>query len=147
MPAKPKKAKDENSYYINNTEFQNLIIKYKLTRDPELLEILVTDFFYVLVYNIIKTFNFKIDSDDALQEGVMMCLKKLDHFDPARGKGFNFFTTIVLNGFRGVYKSKKNYEELKLRFLTQQVTMLNATFPGGRKIIHYIESNGEDRED
>lgn len=144
MPTKTT-VKDEDSYYINNDEFQELIIQYKQTRDEDILEILVTDFFYVLTYNIIRTFNFKIDEEDALQEGTIACLKKMEQFDPTRGRAFNFFTTICLNHFRGIFKSKKNYEELKLRFLNQQALRVDNNLPYGRKIIHYLESiSGED---
>src|SRR3990172_11695435 len=43
----------------------------------------LANLFYLLAENIIRAFGFKlIDRDDALQEGVMICLQKLDQFKP-----------------------------------------------------------------
>ena len=145
MPRRAKNPNDQSpepgsNYYINNDEFEDLIMEWKRTRDEKLLEIIVTDYFYVLTYNIIKTFGFKlIDWEDALQEGTITCLKKIEYFDSARGRAFNFFTTLVLNSVRGQYNGAKNFEELKAKFLSHQVDMIEST--SGRKIRDFIDGN------
>ena len=77
----------------------------------------LANLFYLLSENIIRAFGFKlIDKDDALQEGVMICLQKLDQFKPERGKAFNYYTTCTLNHFRQLYRGAKNQHELQKRY-------------------------------
>lgn len=107
--------------YINNKDFEKLILSLLDNPDDEDIKNEVTICFYLLADNIIKAFNFKlIDRDDALQEGVTVCFAKIERFDRNRGKAFNWFTTIILNHYRQLYRSAKNYMELKLKFLERQ---------------------------
>jgi DNA-directed RNA polymerase specialized sigma subunit len=57
-----------------------------------------------------------IDIDDAIQEGVLICFEKINRFDPRKGKAFNYMTTCILNHFRQLYRSARNYNELKKRY-------------------------------
>jgi DNA-directed RNA polymerase specialized sigma24 family protein len=52
-----------------------------------------------------------------VQEGVMICFEKIDRFDPKKGKAFNYMTTCVLNHFRQLYRTARNYNELKRKYL------------------------------
>jgi DNA-directed RNA polymerase sigma subunit (sigma70/sigma32) len=73
--------------------------------------------FYVLSENIANYAKFNgIDIDDAIQEGVLICFEKIDRFDPRKGKAFNYMTTCILNHFRQLYRSARNYNELKKRY-------------------------------
>jgi DNA-directed RNA polymerase specialized sigma subunit len=73
--------------------------------------------FLKLSENIVKYAKFNlIDMYDAIQEGVMICFEKIDRFDPIKGKAFNYMTTCCLNHFRQLYRTAKNYNELKKRF-------------------------------
>lgn len=73
--------------------------------------------FYVLSQNIVNYAKFDlIDDDDAIQEGVMICFDKADRFNSDRGKGFNYFTTCILNHFRQLYRTARNYNELKKKY-------------------------------
>lgn len=73
--------------------------------------------FYLLTNNIVRYAKFGlIDQDDAVQEGVLICFEKIDKFDPRVGKAFNYMTTCILNHFKQLYRSAKNYNELKRRF-------------------------------
>ena len=73
--------------------------------------------FYILSQNIASYTKFNlVDHDDAVQEGVMICFDKVDRFNADRGKGFNYFTTCILNHFRQIYRSAKNYNELKKKY-------------------------------
>jgi hypothetical protein len=73
--------------------------------------------FYTLAENIVRYAKFSlVDPEDALQECVLIGFEKVDRFDPRRGAGFNYFTTVLLNSLRQVYRTAKNYNELKRKF-------------------------------
>lgn len=73
--------------------------------------------FYTLSENIVRYAKFNlIDADDAIQEGVMICFDKIDRFDSNKGKAFNYMTTCILNHFRQLYRTARNYNELKKRY-------------------------------
>lgn len=73
--------------------------------------------FYLLSENIANYAKFSgIDIDDAIQEGVLICFEKIDRFDPRKGKAFNYMTTCILNHYRQLYRSARNYNELKKRY-------------------------------
>lgn len=73
--------------------------------------------FYTLSENIVRYAKFNlIDIDDAIQEGVMICFEKIDRFNPNIGKAFNYMTTCVLNHFRQLYRTARNYNELKKKY-------------------------------
>jgi len=57
-----------------------------------------------------------VDIDDAIQEGVMICFEKVDRFNPDFGKAFSYMTTCVLNHFRQLYRTARNYNELKKKY-------------------------------
>jgi DNA-directed RNA polymerase specialized sigma subunit len=73
--------------------------------------------FYTLSNNIVRYAKFShIDDDDAVQEGVLICFERSEKFDPKKGKAFNYMTTCILNHFRQLWRSAKNYHELKRRY-------------------------------
>ena len=73
--------------------------------------------FYLLSENIANYARFQgIDVDDAIQEGVLICFEKIDRFDSRKGKAFNYMTTCILNHYRQIYRSIRNYNELKRRY-------------------------------
>lgn len=73
--------------------------------------------FYLLSENIANYAKFSgVDVDDAVQEGVLICFQKIDLFDPRKGKAFNYMTTCILNHYRQLYRSARNYNELKKRY-------------------------------
>lgn len=74
--------------------------------------------FYTLVENIVRYAKFNlVDQDDAIQEGVMSCFEKVDRFDSSKGKAFNYLTTVVINCLRQSYRTARNYNELKRKYL------------------------------
>ncbi len=74
--------------------------------------------FYILSENIANYAKFSgIDVDDAIQEGVLICFEKIDRFDPRKGKAFNYMTTCILNHYRQLYRSARNYNELKKKYM------------------------------
>tara|TARA_Y100000296_G_C5104476_1_gene221779 strand:+ start:230 stop:763 length:534 start_codon:yes stop_codon:yes gene_type:complete len=80
--------------------------------------------FYKLSENIVRCFKFSnVDPDDAIQEGVLICFEKIDRFDPEKGRAFNYMTTCILNHFRQLWRSARNYNELKKKYhLFLQIT-------------------------
>lgn len=95
----------ENKYDFSNCKFQDAQKKLAFA-------------FYTLSENIVRYAKFNlIDEDDAIQEGVMICFEKIDRFDPIKGKAFNYMTTCILNHFRQMYRTARNYNELKKRYL------------------------------
>lgn len=86
--------------------------------------------FYTLSENIVRYAKFNlIDQDDAIQEGVMICFEKIDRFDPKKGKAFNYMTTCILNHFRQLYRTARNYNELKRKYLEFVQIQLDQKLP------------------
>jgi len=111
--------------YLNNKVFEAVIARYRKAEknkkknlvEFEQSQLELATAFYTLAKNIIRAFKFQlVDKDDALQEGVMICFEKLYRFDPNIGRAFNFCTTIILNHYRQLYRTAKNYNELKIRY-------------------------------
>lgn len=111
--------------YLNNKVFEEIINRFskaqktakKNTKEFKESEQELSAAFYILASNIIRAFKFQlVDKDDALQEGVLICFAKLHRFRPELGRAFNFCTTIILNHYRQLYRTAKNYNELKLKY-------------------------------
>lgn len=137
-----------SSDYINNREFEEIIRLYVLdirrvskkrgeVANPILSEC-VAEYFYLLSDNIIRAFNFAmVEEEDAKQEAVFICLKKVSKFDPDRGKAFNYFTTMILNHYRQLYRTARNYRELKKRFLDREILTLPDNLRKGISLYGY----------
>jgi DNA-directed RNA polymerase specialized sigma subunit len=88
------------NHYINNEDFESIILSYQ----KELVSI-----FDLLITNIIESFRFKVDPDDAKQECFALVLKTVKNFKPRKGTAFNYFTTIVVNNLKLMYTREKKY--------------------------------------
>lgn len=96
---------------------QNQIKYQEILNNFSEAENLLTKAFYTLAENLVRFAKFNlIDEDDTLQEGVVICFEKIDRFDTRKGKAFNYFTTCVLNHMRQLYRSARNYSELKRKY-------------------------------
>ena len=92
--------------------------------------------FFTLSENIVRYAKFQlIDSDDAVQEGVMICFEKIDRFDSRKGKAFNYMTTCILNHFRQLYRTSRNYNELKKRYLNHMQFLQGSSYNNGRHMM------------
>ena len=98
--------------------------------------------FYTLSENIVRYAKFNlIDTDDATQEGVMICFEKIDRFDPRKGKAFNYMTTCILNHFRQLYRTARNYNELKKKYHDfLQLRMTDVIIKNGKQVSDYHSS-------
>ena len=98
-----------NKHYINNADFEKLILLYK--GSPKEHEDELFAMFDMLISNIISGFSFNLEEDDAKQECFLLILKTLKNFDPKMGNAFNYFTTIILNNLKLLYTKQKKYAE------------------------------------
>jgi DNA-directed RNA polymerase specialized sigma24 family protein len=100
--------------------------------------------FHTLSENIVRYAKFNlIDADDAIQEGVMICFEKIDRFNPnyigkngKKAKAFNYMTTCILNHFRQLYRTARNYNELKKKYHDFLQIQLNRTIiKNGKEVL------------
>jgi len=84
-----------------------------------------------------------VDVDDSVQEAVMICFEKVDRFDPnyrgkngQKAKAFNYMTTCILNHFRQIWRTHKNYKLLKERYRDFQAAKFNTTIMRNGREIH-----------
>lgn len=91
--------------------------------------------FYTLAEHLVRyAKDIIVDIDDAIQEGVVICFEKIDRFNPEKGKAFNYLTTCVLNHYRQLWRTHKNYKLLKERFKNFQMSrMSNIYFKNGKE--------------
>jgi len=106
-----KKYKKPDNWEEIEKTFDTIIAEF------EELQKELTIAFYLLSENIVRYRKFNlIDPDDAIQEGVVICFEKVDRFDPDKGKAFNYMTTCIINHFRQLYRTARNYNELKKKY-------------------------------
>ena len=94
-------------HYIDNDRFEEIILSYQ--KEPEKYEEELVSLFDVLIQNIIETFKFKVDPDDAKQECFTLVLKTVRNFKPRKGSAFNYFTTVIINNLKLLYTREKKY--------------------------------------
>jgi DNA-directed RNA polymerase specialized sigma subunit len=95
------------NHYINNEDFESIILSYQ--KEPEIYEDELVSMFDLLITNIIESFRFKVDPDDAKLECFALVLKTVKNFKPRKGTAFNYFTTIVVNNLKLMYTREKKY--------------------------------------
>lgn len=130
--------------YIINSKLEEIIAKFqeakhKRLKDQKYQELYelhqeeLAYFFYELSANIMRTFNFKLlDPDDALQEGVLIALQKVDRFDHTfvgkkgqKAKAFNYLTTCILNHFKQLHRGVKNRYDLQRRYYEHLIDQMD----------------------
>jgi len=95
--------------YIDNKRFEELIPLY--LDSPKEYEDELMGMFDLLITNILLSFKFNIDKDDAKQECFLLVLKTLKNFKRDRGAAFNYFTTVIVNNMKLLYTKNKKYEQ------------------------------------
>ena len=111
------------NYYINNEEFEKLILLYQ--QDPKAHEEELVSLFDLLITNIIESFKFKVDPDDAKQDCFALVLKTIKNFKPRKGTAFNYFTTIIVNNLKLLYTREKKYQKKIDAYIETQKDKLN----------------------
>jgi len=79
-------------------------------QDPKAHEEELVSLFDLLITNIIESFKFKVDPDDAKQDCFALVLKTIKNFKPRKGTAFNYFTTIIVNNLKLIYTKEKKYK-------------------------------------
>lgn len=99
-------------------------IEYRLAKvNYREVEEQLTSAFYKLSENLVRYRKFSyVESDDAVQEGVVTCFKNVHQFAPNKGRAFNYLTTCILNHFRQMYRSAKSYNEFKKKYQDRMMT-------------------------
>jgi len=97
------------NHYIDNKRFEEIILLYQ--EDPQTYEEDLVSLFDLLISNIINSFRFKVDPDDARQECFTLVLKTVKNFKPRKGTAFNYFTTIIVNNLKLLYTREKKYNK------------------------------------
>ena len=105
-------------HYIDNKRFEQVIVLYLEDRQAHEDELM--GLFDLLIGNIIDSFRFNIEKDDAKQECFLLVLKTLKKFKPSKGSAFNYFTTIIVNNLRLLYTKNKKYDQ-KISDYTQSL--------------------------
>ena len=107
------------SHYIDNTRFELVIKQYR--SGDTLYEDEFISMFTLLINNILDSFGFKVDRDDATQECFLLILKTLKNFNKEDGTAFNYFTTIIVNNLKLIYTKNKRYNEKIMKY-TEYIT-------------------------
>lgn len=100
--------------------------------------------FYLLADRLVRyAKDIIVDVDDSIQEAVMICFEKVDRFDPnyrgkngQKAKAFNYMTTCILNHYRQIWRTHKNYKLLKERYRDFQAARFNTTVVRNGREIH-----------
>jgi DNA-directed RNA polymerase specialized sigma subunit len=100
--------------YIDNKEFEKTILDY--IQDNKTHEEALVKMLELLINNILMTFKFKVDYDDARQECFVLCLKVLKNFTKDKGSAFNYFTTVIVNNLKLMYSKAKKYNNKIARY-------------------------------
>jgi len=107
--------------YLNNKTFEETITKYLEDPTNEDTESKLIKDLDLLITNILMSFKFKVDFDDAKQECFVLALKVLKNFESGKGSAFNYFTTVIVNNLKLLYTKNKKYQE-KLGEYQKRVT-------------------------
>ena len=108
----------KKNHYIDNKKFEELIVAYQ--KDPNQYGDELFKLFDLLVTNVMDSFSFAVDKDDAKQECFVLILKTLKNFDSTKGSAFNFFTTIIVLNLKLIYTKNKKYVEKLNAYIEHQ---------------------------
>lgn len=98
--------------------------------------------FYTLSEHLVRyAHDIIVDTDDAIQEGVMICFEKIDKFHPEKGKAFNYMTTCILNHFRQIYRTSRNYKALKEKYREFMMSKFGNIIIKNGKEIHTCDNS------
>lgn len=110
--------KKNDKCFVSTGEFEQAVIAFQDKPTPETARNL-SRIYKILAENILSCFGSKIEWTDRKQvvvECMRICFEKVARFDRNKGKAFNYFVTIMLGHMRQMYRSQKNYKELKQKY-------------------------------
>ena len=109
----------KKGHYIDNKRFEQVILGYM--DNPDKYESELVELLDILITNILMSFKFRVDYDDAKQECFMLAFKTLKNFKPKSGSAFNYFTTVIVNNLKLLYTKDKKYAK-KLQDYKELIT-------------------------
>lgn len=99
---------------LKNLKMEEALIKAK--HMP--IEDRLARYFYLMAENIIRKPMFQsVEEDDAIQESVIICMEKIEHFDTRKGKAFSYVTQMIFHRFLHIMRNAGVYTRLKQRYL------------------------------
>lgn len=116
---------NKKTHYLDNKRFEKVIEGY--LKDPEEYESELVSLLDILITNILMSFKFKVDFNDAKQECYMLAFKTLKNFKPKSGSAFNYFTTVIVNNLKLIYTKNKKYQK-KLSDYQEYVTGVSNSY-------------------
>lgn len=129
------RRKEIDATALKDESYLNLENEYKESCEQfEKYQQELTHAFYILSENLSTYYLNRfpgysgMDIDDATQEAVLICFEKIDRFDPSKGMAFNYMTTCIINHFRQIYRSNRNYGELKKKYFNYLQDSLESVF-------------------
>ena len=115
------------NHYLDNKRFEKVIEGY-LENPSDFEEELVSNL-DILITNILMSFKFRVDHDDAKQECFMLVFRTLKNFKSKNGSAFNYFTTVIVNNLKLMYTKNKKYVQ-KLQDYKEQINGPAVAFGG-----------------
>lgn len=103
--------------YLDPTRLREMVLAHRANPSRANSDALHAAF-DLLARRIFTGFKFGIhDEEDAIQDAICTVWSKLHCFDPAKSINksaiFSYFTSIILNHFRALYRVQKQYHRLK----------------------------------
>ncbi|MBT4111475.1 hypothetical protein HOE37_06465 [Candidatus Woesearchaeota archaeon] len=110
--------KKKKKHYIDNKKFEELIQWFISEENKECKgdgvnekETELMHMFDLLIDNLRKSYNFRVDPEDAKQDCFFLILRTLKKFSKEKGTAFNYFTTVIINNLKLIYSKNKRYAE------------------------------------
>ena len=119
--------KKKGGHYIDNAEFETVIKGY--LKDPKKHESRLIELLDLLITNILMSFKFNVDFDDAKQDCFLLAIKTLKNFNPDNGAAFNYFTTVIVNNLKLIFTKNKKYRQKIQKYQTLMDERFGQEFP------------------
>jgi len=121
------KKKKKGAHYIDNAEFETVIKGY--LKDPKEYESRLIELLDLLITNILMSFKFNVDFDDAKQDCFLLAIKTLKNFNPDNGAAFNYFTTVIVNNLKLIFTKNKKYRQKIQKYQAMMDERFSQEFP------------------
>ena len=119
--------KTKKGHYIDNAEFETVIKGY--LKDPKEYESRLIELLDLLISNILMSFKFNVDFDDAKQDCFLLAIKTLKNFNPDNGAAFNYFTTVIVNNLKLIFTKNKKYRQKIQKYQTLMDERFGQEYP------------------
>jgi len=100
--------------------------------------------FQILAENLLRFRRFSLlDEEDAIQEGIIICLDKVEKFDANKGKAFAYMTQCIKNHFKQLYRSAKSYNDLKKKYFNHLQSINDRVIIKNSEEVAWISNNND----